>query len=124
MAIGMAVGTRFYALAMLSTVAISFIIWFMFRTDMFANKSRSNILRVRMAPDLPPEIVLEAAFERYLRRHNLIASESVQGGLLNEHVYEVDLKDEHDTAAFLNQLREITNNNKVVIIRGYHEVNI
>jgi hypothetical protein len=77
-----------------------------------------------MAPDLPPELALEAIFERYLRRHNLIASESVQGGLLNEHVYEVDLKDEHDTVAFLNQLREITNNNKVVIIRGYHEVNI
>ncbi|HLA42143.1 MAG TPA: hypothetical protein VJZ27_01835, partial [Aggregatilineales bacterium] len=124
MAIGMAIGTRFYVLGIIATVWISFIIWFMFKTDMFANRSRSNILRVRMAPDLPPEVALEDAFSRYLRRYNLIATESVQGGLLIEHVFEVDLKNEEDTVDFMNQLRKITNNNKVVIIRGYHEVNL
>jgi uncharacterized membrane protein YhiD involved in acid resistance len=124
MAIGMAVGTRFYALALVATASISFVIWFMFRTNMFANRSRSNILRIRMEPDLSPEIALEDAFSRYLRRYNLIATESVQGGFLIEHVFEVDLKNEQDSVDFLNQLRQITNNNKVVIVRGYHEVNL
>ncbi len=124
MAIGMAIGTQFYALAIISTAAISFILWFMFTTDMFANRSKSNILRLRLSPDLSPEDLLEEIFNRYLRRHNLIATESVQGGLLIEHVFEVELRNEQDTVNFLNRVREITNNNKMVLIRGYHEVNI
>jgi hypothetical protein len=96
--------------------------WFIH--DMFANRSKSNILRLRMAPDLSPEYLLDDIFNQYLRRHNLIATESVQGGLLIEHVFEVDLRNEQDTISFLNQIREITNNNKVVLIKGYHEVNL
>jgi hypothetical protein len=124
MAIGMAVGTKFYMLAILATSVISLVIWVMFTTNMFANRSKSNILRLRMASDLSPEEVLNGIFKQYLRRHNLIATESVQGGLLIEHVYEVDLRNEHDNINFLNQLRQLTNNNKVVLIRGYHEVNV
>ena len=124
MAIGMAVGTKFYVLAIVSTAAICLILWFMFTYDWFANKSKSNILRLRMAPDLSPEELLTGLFDRYLKRYNLIATESVQGGLLIEHVFEVELRKEHDGMDLLNQLREITNNNKVVLIRGYHEVNL
>lgn len=124
MGIGMAVGTKFYTLAIISTAAISLILWFMFSSNMFANNSKSNILRLRMAPDLSPEDLLANIFNQYLSRHNLIATESVQGGMLIEHVFEVDMKNEKDTVGFLNQLREITNNNKVVLIKGYHEVNL
>ena len=124
MAIGMALGTKFYVLAVVSTVAICFILWYMFTRDMFSNKSKSNILRLRMSPDLAPEELMEEIFERYLRRHNLISTESVQGGFLIEHVYEVELRNEQDSVDLLNQVREITNNNKVVLIRGYHEVNL
>ncbi len=124
MGIGMAVGTQFYVLAIVATAAISAILWFMFTTNMFANKTRSNILRLRMSSDLPAEALLGDIFDQYLRRHNLIATESVQGGLLIEHVFEVELRDEQDAVTFLNEVRDITNNNKVVLIRGYHEVNI
>jgi hypothetical protein len=124
MGIGMAIGTQFYVLAVVSTAAISFILWFMFTTDMFANKTKSNILRLRMSPDLFPEELLDDIFSKYLRRRNLIATESVQGGLLIEYVYEVELRKEEDAVNLLNQVRQITNNNKVVLIRGYHEVNL
>jgi hypothetical protein len=124
MGIGMAVGTQFYMLAIVATSVISLIIWFMFATNMFANRAKSNILRLRMDPDLSPEELLEGVFNRYLRRHNLIATESVQGGMLTEHVFEVDLRNDQDSVNFLNQIREITNNNKVVLIKGYHEVNL
>jgi hypothetical protein len=124
MAVGMAVGTRFYVLAVVSAAAISFILWFMFTNDMFANKSKSNILRLRLSPDLSPQLLLQDIFDRYLRRHNLIATESVQGGFLIEHVYEVELRNDRDSVDLLNQVREITNNNKVVLTRGYHEVNL
>jgi uncharacterized membrane protein YhiD involved in acid resistance len=124
MGIGMAVGTQFYLLAVISTAAISAMLWFMFTTDMFANKTRSNILRLRMSPDLAQEVILADIFDHYLRRHNLIATESVQGGFLMEHVYEVELRNERDSAEFLSHLQKITDNNKVVLIKGYHEVNL
>jgi hypothetical protein len=124
MGIGMAIGTKFYVLAIVATAAISLILWLMFTTDMFANKTKSNILRLRMSPDLSPEELLEDIFNQYLRRRNLIATESVQGGLLIEHVFEVELRNEQEAVSLLNQVRQITNNNKVVLIRGYHEVNL
>jgi uncharacterized membrane protein YhiD involved in acid resistance len=124
MGIGMAIGTQFYVLAAVSTAAISFVLWLMFTTDMFANRTKSNILRLRLAPDLSPEDCLREVFNHYLRRHNLIATESVQGGFLIEHVFEVELLNEQDKVHFLGRISEISNNNKVVLIRGYHEVNI
>jgi len=124
MGIGMAVGTQFYVLAIVSTAAISLMLWFMFTTDMFANKTRSNILRLRISPDFSPEDLLGDVFNQYLRRRNLIAVESVQGGMLIEHVFEVELRNERDTVPFMNQVRDLTNDYKVVLIRGYHEVNL
>ena len=46
MAIGMACGTQFYLLAIVSTVLISLLIWVMVREDMFGKTIRDNILKI------------------------------------------------------------------------------
>jgi uncharacterized membrane protein YhiD involved in acid resistance len=124
MAVGMACGTRFYLLAIISTVVICFLIWGMTKMDLFAKEVKEQILKVRIASDMPYETMFERVFSRYLARSDLIAMETVQAGLLTELVYGIELKRPQDAQAFLEELRRLTDNNKVALVTGYHEVDL
>src|SRR5688572_22162995 len=52
MAIGMACGTRFYLLAIIATLIISFILWGMVTLNMFAKDVREQILKIRVPGDM------------------------------------------------------------------------
>ena len=54
MAIGMACGTRFYALAVIATLVISGLIWVMVRYDFFAKDAAVQLLKVRVPGDMDP----------------------------------------------------------------------
>ncbi len=124
MAIGMACGTRFYALAVVSTLLIGFLIWAMVRLDLFAKPLNSQLLRVRLPGDLPYESLFEPLFTRYLQRYDLVAMETVQAGTLTELVYSIELCQPAEAQAFMNELRALNDNNKVVLIRGEQEVDL
>jgi uncharacterized membrane protein YhiD involved in acid resistance len=124
MAVGMATGTRFYLVAVVATVVISFILWGMSTLNMFAKDVREQILKVRVSADMRQEVLFEQVFDRYLNRYNLIATETVQAGTLTEYVYGVELKRQQDTAEFMRELSKLNNNNKVALITGHHEVDL
>lgn len=124
MAIGMACGTRFYSLAVVSTLLIGFLIWTMVRFDMFAKPLSSQLLRVRLPSDLPHAALFEGVFARYLHRYDLVAMETVQAGMLTELVYSVELRQPAEAQAFMNELRTLNDNNKVVLISGEQEVDL
>ena len=63
MAMGMAVGTRFYLLAIISTLTISFFLWGMVRLDFFAKEIKEQILKVRLASDMPYESLFAPLFD-------------------------------------------------------------
>ncbi len=124
MAIGMACGTRFYFLAVIATLMISLLVWVMVRLDMFAADNKEQILKVRLPADVPSGTVFDQLFSRYLARYNLIAIESVQAGMLTEYVYGVEFKKGADSQAFITDIRQLNQNNKVVLITGQQEVNL
>lgn len=124
MAIGMACGTRFYLLAILATVTIGFFLWAMVRFDLFARPVAQQILKVRLPADMTPERVLQEPFDRYLRRSDLVAMETVQAGMLTELVYSVELKNPADAQSFLAALSQANNNNKVVLVAGAQEIDL
>jgi len=124
MAVGMACGTRFYLLAVVATLVISFILWGMANLNMFAKDVREQILKIRLPADMPHERLFEHIFDRYLKRYNLIAMETVQAGLLTELVYGVELKRESDGQALMQELSKLNDNNKVALITGHHEVDL
>jgi uncharacterized membrane protein YhiD involved in acid resistance len=124
MAIGMATGTRFYLLAVVATLIISFILWGMTSLNMFAKDVREQVLKIRLPADMPHERLFEHVFDRYLSRYNLIAVETVQAGLLTEVVYGVELKKPEQAQALMQELSKLNANNKVALITGYQEVDL
>lgn len=124
MAIGMACGTRFYLLAVIATLIISFILWGMFILNLFAKDIREQILKIRLPGDMRYDRLFDSVFARYLNRFSLIAVETVQAGTLTELIYGVELKKQTDAQAFMSELRQLNDNNKVALITGYHEVDL
>lgn len=124
MAIGMACGTRFYLLAVISTGIVSGLIWLMTRTNMFAKDAAPLFLKIRVPGDMPYATLFDAVFERYLNRYELVAVETVQAGTLIEVAYSVELKRGGDAQAFMQAIGELNNQNKVVLITGQQEVDL
>lgn len=124
MGIGMATGTRFYLLAIISTIVICFILWGMVSLNLFAKDVREQILKIRIPGDMRYETLFDNVFNRYLRRFNLIAVESVQAGTQTELIYGIELKDQDEAQEFMNELRRLNDNNKVALITGHHEVDL
>lgn len=124
MAIGMACGTRFYLVAVISTLIICALIWALYRFDLFAKETTERLLKIRLPGDIDYETVFDAAFAQYLRRSNLVAMETVQAGTLLELVYAVEMKPGSNGQEFLNALRSLNDNNKVALITGRQEVDV
>jgi uncharacterized membrane protein YhiD involved in acid resistance len=124
MAIGMATGTRFYLLAAIATLIISFILWGLTTFNLFAKDVREQILRIRVPADMGYETLFDRVFSRYLARFNLIAVETVQAGTQTELVYGVELRRVQETQEFITELRRLNDNNKVALLTGHHEVDL
>jgi hypothetical protein len=124
MAIGMACGTRFYLLAVVSTFVISFLIWAMVKLDLFAKEVKEQLLKIRLPADMPYETLFDELFSRHLIRFNLLAIETVQAGTLIELVYGVEVKRRADLHGLINEVRKLNQNNKVVLIAGRQGVDL
>ncbi len=121
---GMACGTGFYTLAIVSTIIICFVLWLLAAFDLFARDSGEQILKIRLPGDMRYETLFDKVFNHYLSRFKLIAVEVVQAGLLTEVVYGVELKRRVNTQEFMNELSRLNGNNKIALLTGYHEVDL
>ena len=124
MAIGMACGTRFYALAVISTLVISGLIWVMVRYDFFAKDAAVQLLKIRLPSDMDPAALFDDVFRRYVNRWELAAMETVQAGTLTELVYSMEMKRNADVQAFLQEIGTLNQNNKVVLVTGQQEADL
>ncbi len=124
MAIGMACGTRFYLIGVVATLLICLFIIVMVRFDLFGHEIARQLLKVRLPADMPYNSLFAPVFEKYLRGYDLIAMETVQAGTLTELVYSVELKQPDQAQDFLNEMSQLNDNNKVVLVTGAQEVDL
>ena len=124
MAIGMACGTRFYALATFATAVLSTVVVLMHKLDLFSKRVSERILRVRLPADRDCEEVFEAVFDEYLSDSRLISIETVSAGVLQEAVYSVVLKPTSAPRALLEAIREVNDNHKISLVVGQQEVDL
>lgn len=124
MAIGMAVGTRFFLLAAFATAALSLFIVVMSKFDFFAKTVNERILRVRFPIDRDFEEAFEEVFREHLDEYNVISLETVRAGVLQEVVYSVVLKRGKNPKALLEAIRAKNDNNKVTLVVGQQEVDV
>ena len=124
MAIGMAIGTRFYLLATIATAILGAVIYIMFKGDFFARRVAERLLRVRMPLGAEHERLLEPVFRDLLSDYRLVSVETVAAGTLEEVVYTVALKPKIEANTLIERVRAVNANNRVVIVIGQQEVDL
>ena len=124
MAIGMAVGTRFFLLAVFATLTLSAFMIALSKLNMFAKEVTERILRIRFPVDRDYETVFEAPFRKYLDEHRVISLETVRAGVLQEVVFSVSLKKNVRPGDLLEAIRACNDNQKVTLVLGQEEVDI
>ena len=120
MAIGMAVGTRFYLLAVIATIAISLVILLMTRYNWFAREMSSHILHVQVHNGAPFETLFDKAFAKYTSSAELISADSIHSGTMTELTYSVGLKKSSQAQELMKEIGSLNGNNKVTLIAGYN----
>jgi uncharacterized membrane protein YhiD involved in acid resistance len=120
MAIGMAIGTRFYLLGIIGAVVISLVIVLMTRLDWFAREMSNQILSVQVPNDTPYDNIFDHAFLKYTNVSELISVGSVQNGTLTELVYSIGMKKSNHMEDFIAEIRKLNGDNKITLIAGYN----
>ncbi|PKN93415.1 MAG: DUF4956 domain-containing protein [Chloroflexi bacterium HGW-Chloroflexi-6] len=124
MAVGMAVGTKFYLLAIVAAVVISLIMLLMTRFNWYAREVVSQILRVQVPNGLPFDTLFDNAFLKFTTTSELISVDSVHSGMLTELTYSIGLKKSNQIQDFLTEIKNLNGNNKVTLIAGYNSTDL
>jgi len=119
MAIGMAVGTRFYVLAVAGTIFISLVILLMTRYNWFAREMAGHILHIQVHNGAPFETLFDRTLAKYTSSSELISANSIQSGMLTELTYSVGLKKSAAVQDLLAEIRSLNGNNGVTLVAGY-----
>lgn len=124
MAIGMAVGTRFYLLAVFASMIMAAFVVVLYKFNMFAKEVRERILRIQLPVDRDYEQAFEEPFRKYLDESRIISVETVRAGVLQEVVYSVVLKKKARPRELIEAIRGRNDNQKVVLILGQQEIDL
>ena len=120
MAVGMAIGTRFYLLGAIAAVVISLAVILMTRLNWFERQMATQILRIHVPNDTAFDNIFDQAFLKYTNITELISVDTVQNGTLTELVYNVGLKKAALMQDFISEIKKLNDNNKVTLIASYH----
>ncbi len=124
MAIGMAIGTRFYLLAIIAAVLISLLILLMTRFDWFAREMSNQILRVQIPGSLPFDSLFDRIFVKYTSYSELISVDTVPSRMFTELTYSVGMKKSGKIQEFISEIKDLNGNNQVTLIAGYNTTDL
>jgi uncharacterized membrane protein YhiD involved in acid resistance len=124
MAVGMAVGTRFYILAVFACVLLSAFVVLLYKLNLFAKRVRERILRIQLPVDRDHEQAFAEVFRKYLEEQRIISLETVRAGVLQEVVYSVVLKKRVAPGELIEAIRQANDNQKVTLVLGQQEIDI
>lgn len=120
MAIGMAIGTRFYTLAVIGAVMISLMIILMTRFNWFSQDMASQILRIQLPGEIHFNGLFDRTFLKYTSTSELISVDSILNGTITELTYSIGMKKSARVEGLLDEIKQLSNNHKVTLITGYN----
>lgn len=124
MAIGMAVGTKFYLLAVIAAVVISMMILIMTRFNWYERQMANQILRVQVPDGLSFDTLFDRPFAKYTSTSELISVDTVQNGTMTELTYSIGMRQANRMQEFLSEIRKLNGNNKITLIAGYNSTDL
>ena len=118
---GMAAGTRFYSLALLSTGFICGILILMNKLEFGrSKKSPEALLRVQVTAGGQPDSLLRPVLEELCETFSLVSVETAKQGLVLESVYCVQVKEGVEPDTVIEKVSEVNGNHKVLYYLGAH----
>ncbi|MCA8975154.1 MAG: DUF4956 domain-containing protein [Planctomycetes bacterium] len=124
MAIGMAVGTKFYLMAVFATVVITMFVLLMYYLNFFARTVRERILMVEVDDGVKHEELLGELFRKSFREHFLISMETLPEAKTVQLVYSITLPSKFESGPFFQRVRELTGQKKVSLIEGHQQMDL
>ncbi|GAA4528766.1 MULTISPECIES: DUF4956 domain-containing protein [Nonomuraea] len=124
MGVGMAVGTRFYLLAVVAAVTISLIVVVMHRFDWFQLNVRRQVVKVQVPADEDYTHAIQDVLIRHTDEFELVSMESIRGGALTELMYTVKIKKGGEPADLMAALRERNHGQSVTVLTGYDQTDL
>ncbi|NJP94720.1 DUF4956 domain-containing protein [Nonomuraea sp. FMUSA5-5] len=124
MGVGMAVGTRFYLLAVVAAVAISLIVMVMHRFNWFALNVRRQVVKVQVPSDDDYTPVIQDVLIRHTDEFELVSMESIRAGALMELMYTVKIKKGSEPSDVIAALRERNHGQSVTVLTGYDQTDL
>ena len=117
MGIGMACGTRFYAMAVVMTTIISLVQIFLVWIDFGSKNKRQSLLRLLIGSEDDSRTKVENILSSHLKSYSLIDIEGSDDSLVELNYVIVNNRNT-DEIKLLNEIRKVTSNKSVSIIHG------
>jgi uncharacterized membrane protein YhiD involved in acid resistance len=118
MAIGMAVGTGFYVMAVVFTLFACFMVYSLSRFEIGTTSRQEVLLKVHVPQTANFDTLFNALFYQHLREHALLSVEPLREHGEIELVYSLEFKPRTDRAAFLNEVRRLAGGGRVALLTG------
>lgn len=124
MAIGMTTGTRFYILAIAATVAICLVLIIMNKFNWFTLDVQRQVVKVQVPPEPGFDALVEDVLIRYCAEFELVSTESVRSGALNELYYTAQLRKGKKSSELIAALSAVNTGQRVTVLTGYDQTDI
>lgn len=124
MAIGMTTGTRFYVLAIAATVAICLVLLIMNKFNWFKLDVQRQVVKVQVPPEPEYDALVEDVLIRYCAEFELVSTESVRSGALNELYYTAQLRKGKKSSELIAALSAVNTGQRVTVLTGYDQTDI
>ena len=115
MAIGLATGTGYVALAAIFTVVVSLISWALVALKFGEKETEEKILKILVPEDLDYTNAFDEEFDTYLIEKDLVKSKTTNMGSLYELTYKVKVKKDINEKEFIDKLRIKNGNLKILL---------
>ncbi|GAJ97482.1 DUF4956 domain-containing protein [Geomicrobium sp. JCM 19055] len=115
MATGIASGLGFYLLAVLFTITLSIIIYFLYVIDYGGGQSVQKRMRITIPENMHYENVFDETFNTYLHDHKLMTVETTNLGTMYQLTYMITPKDGTSDKDIIDSIRQLNANLKVSI---------
>jgi len=122
MAVGMACGTGFYMAAVVFTLFTCTMIYGMHRFNFGGMSAREVLVKIHLPEFIDYHSVFNDIFFRYLEDQSLLSVETIRDGTMLELVYSIRFRKSADEAKFIDELRSVTGEHKVMLLTGYENV--
>ncbi|MEU4770189.1 DUF4956 domain-containing protein [Actinosynnema sp. NPDC023794] len=125
MAVGMAVGTRFYTLGVVAAVTICLVIVLMHKFNWFQLNVQRQVVKVQVPNDGEDyKQPVADALIRCTDEFELVSMESIRGGALTEMMYTVKIKKGSEPGELMAALRERNMGQGVTVLTGYDQTDL